>query len=232
MHYTGTDLINLCRMRGKGFQAQDKNMENELAQIIYGIVGDRDIQAKCGYGCSSGYTTGAGNSYGNITYRGTSSGYRGNILFGIQNYIACDWENVDYCGVNISNYPAWRKGKYSEGDSSFPVDAKWHIYDPVTKTERVVQGLNSSNYCIGRVKHGRYCDIIASKFTSDTSKWNQNYADKQEYSHSRGRLPRRAGLAYAYYGLACVSANVGGSDSYTSYGVRLAFRQKGAIVFD
>jgi hypothetical protein len=233
MHYTGTDLINLCRMRGKGFQAQDKNMENELAQIIYGIVGDRDIQAKCGYGCSSDYTTGAGNSYGNITYRGTSSGYRGNILFGIQNYIACDWENVDYCGVNISNYPAWRKGKYSEGDSSFPVDAKWHIYDPVTKTERVVQGLNSSNYCIGRVKHGRYCDIIASKFTSDTSKWNQNYADKQEYNHSRGRLPRRAGgNAGAYFGLAYVYANGGGSVSYSNNGVRLAFRQKGAIVFD
>jgi hypothetical protein len=46
-------------------------------------------------------------------------------------------------------------------------------------------------------------------------------------------LPRRAGgNAGAYFGLAYVYANGGGSVSYSNYGVRLAFRQKGAIVFD
>jgi hypothetical protein len=231
INYTQVDLINMCRMRGKGFQSEDRNMENELAQIIYGIVGDRDIQAKCGYGCSNAYTTGAGNSYGNITYKGSSSGYIGNILFGIQNYIACAMEAVDYCGINISDFVSWRKGKYSESDSSFPLDAKWHIYNPVTKTERTVQGLVTTGYCIGRVKHGRYCDIIPSKLTSDNSKWNQNYTDRFEYSSTRGRLPVRAGNnANANFGLACVFAFNGGSYAYSVCGVRLAFR--GEIVFD
>ena len=78
-------------MRGEGFQAEDYEMNCDLAQIIYGIVGDRDIQAKCGYGCTSAYTTGANgaNDLGNITRFGSSTGHLGNILFGIQNYIAC-----------------------------------------------------------------------------------------------------------------------------------------------
>jgi hypothetical protein len=46
-------------------------------------------------------------------------------------------------------------------------------------------------------------------------------------------LPRRAGnVAVASYGLAYVVANSGGSYSGAYSGVRLAFRQKGAIVFD
>jgi hypothetical protein len=226
MNYTGADLINMCRMRGAGFQAQDWNMNNELAQIIYGIIGNRDSQAVCGNGCTSGYTTGAGNSYGNVTRKGTSTGNLGNIVFGIQNYYACAFEWMDYLGINISDYISWRKLKYSESDSSFPTDGKWHIYDPIKKSERLVQGLTTGfNYCIGRMKHGRYCDMVPSKVTSDSSLWNKNYADKFEGQNAKGRLPLRAGFsAFAYYGLAYVYTGYGGSPSYTYNGVRLAFR--------
>ena len=97
MHYSSADLINLCRMRGKGYQGEDGDMNDDLAQIIYGIVGDRDIQAKCGYGCTYIYTTGANgaNDLGNITRFGTSTGHLGNILFGLQNYIACMYEALE-----------------------------------------------------------------------------------------------------------------------------------------
>lgn len=233
MHYSSADLINLCRMRGEGFQAEDYEMNCDLAQIIYGIVGDRDIQAKCGYGCTHAYTTGANgaNDFGNTTRFGSSTGHLGNILFGIQNRIACCYEAMDGVGINISTFIDWRKGKYSDNDASFPIDAKWHIYNMITGTERVVQGLNASDYCIGRTKHGRFCDMIASRLTNDKSQWNQNYADAQWYSHSKGRLPRRAGYgASAGYGLACVSAYSAASYAVSGYGVRLAFRKKNGIV--
>ena len=232
MHYSSADLINLCRMRGPGYQGEDGYMNEDLAQIIYGIVGDRDIQAKCGYGCTSAYTTGANgaNDLGNITRFGTSTGHLGNILFGLQNYIACMYEALDYVGINVSDYISWRKGKYSDTDAQHTIDAKWHFYDPVTKTERVVQGLNQSDLCIARTKHGRFCSMVAARLTSNTQ-WNQFFADAQWYSHSRGRLPRRAGSnASAYYGLAFVYANVAASYAYTYYGVRLAFR--GEIVIE
>ena len=232
MHYSSADLINLCRMRGPGYQGEDGYMNEDLAQIIYGIVGDRDIQAKCGYGCTSAYTTGnnGANDLGNITRFGTSTGHLGNILFGLQNYIACMYEALDYVGINVSDYISWRKGKYSDTDAQHTIDAKWHFYDPVTKTERVVQGLNQSDLCIARTKHGRFCSMVAARLTSNTQ-WNQFFADAQWYSHSRGRLPRRAGFsAVASYGLACVSAVSAASGAYTSFGVRLAFR--GEIVIE
>ena len=232
MHYSSADLINLCRMRGKGYQGEDGYMNEDLAQIIYGIVGDRDIQAKCGYGCTSAYTTGnsGANDLGNITRFGTSTGHLGNILFGLQNYIACMYEALDYVGINVSDYISWRKGKYSDADAQHTIDAKWHFYDPVTKTERVVQGLNQSDLCIARTKHGRFCSMVAARMTSNTQ-WNQFFADAQWYSHSRGRLPRRAGnYAYAVDGLACVGANSAASYAYSHSGVRLAFR--GVIVIE
>lgn len=232
MHYSSADLINLCRMRGKGYQGEDGYMNEDLAQIIYGIVGDRDIQAKCGYGCTHVYTTGANgaNDLGNITRFGTSTGQLGNILFGLQNYIACMYEALDYVGINVSNYISWRKGKYSDTDAQHTIDAKWHFYNPVTKTERVVQGLNQSDLCIARTRHGRFCSMVAARMTANTQ-YNQFFADAQWYSHSRGRLPRRAGYnAYAYCGLACVNAYDAASNAYSCYGVRLAFR--GEIVIE
>ena len=232
MHYSSADLINLCRMRGPGYQGEDGYMNEDLAQIIYGIVGDRDIQAKCGYGCTSAYTTGANgaNDLGNITRFGTSTGHLGNILFGLQNYIACMYEALDYVGINVSDYISWRKGKYSDTDAQHTIDAKWHFYDPVTKTERVVQGLNQSDLCIARTKHGRFCSMVAARLTSNPQ-WNQFFTDAQWYSHSRGRLPRRAGnYAYASFGLACVNAFSAASVAYSYYGVRLAFR--GEIVIE
>ena len=232
MHYSSADLINLCRMRGPGYQGEDGYMNEDLAQIIYGIVGDRDIQAKCGYGCTSAYTTGnnGANDLGNITRFGTSTGHLGNILFGLQNYIACMYEALDYVGINVSDYISWRKGKYSDTDAQHTIDAKWHFYDPVAKTERVVQGLNQSDLCIARTRHGRFCSMVAARMTSNTQ-YNQFFADAQWYSHSRGRLPRRAGYgANAYYGLAYVNAVIAASYAYTYYGVRLAFR--GEIVIE
>ena len=158
-------------MRGPGFSTIDYEMHKDLANLILAIVGDRDIQARCGYGCSARYTTGANNfnSYGNITRFYTGSNI-GNIMFGIQNFIGCNTEWMDNVAINVKTFVDLRRNRYSESVGDFPVDGKWHIYDPVKKTERVVQGLTTTGYCIGRVKHGRHCDVIASRVTSDNSK--------------------------------------------------------------
>lgn len=229
--YSAADLINLCRMRGPGFSTIDYEMHKDLANLILAIVGDRDIQARCGYGCGHRYTTGAYNfnSFGNITRFYTGSNI-GNIMFGIQNFIGCNWEWMDNVAINVKTFVDLRRNRYSESVGDFPVDGKWHIHNPISKTERVVQGLTTSGYCIGRVKHGRYCDIIASRVTTDNSKWNMNYADVFWITNSKSRLVFRSGdYANANSGLVCANANSAGTRSDTHCGVRLAFR--GAIVF-
>ena len=231
IHYTGADLINLCRMRGKGYQAIDYEISKTVANLVFGLLGDRDVQAQCGYGCGSQYTTGANsfNSYGNVTriYNGSTIG---NVIFGIQNFVGCNSEWMDNVAVNVESVAAMRKNKFAL-ISSFPIDGKWHIRNPYTKTERVVQGVtDSSGYCIGRVKFGRYADVISSRQTTDNSKWNQWYSDAQWYTADRSRVPLRSGnSAFANGGLVYAGAVSAGSNSYSGYGVRLAFR--GVVVF-
>lgn len=231
MHYTYQDFMNLCEMRGPGFHAIDYEMSKDVANLVMALVGDRDIQAQCGYGCGSDYITGSNNfnSFGNITRRYSGSNI-GNIIFGIQNFVACCYEWMDNVAVNVQSYLQFKKNKRVE-NASDPIDAIWHIYNPITGAERTVQGINQSGYCIGRVKFGRYCDVIASRVTSDNSKWNQNYSDGQWYSHSRGRVVGRASYnANALGGL--VSAHAGGASSVSStgFGSRLAFSGKIVIV--
>ena len=88
-----------------------------------------------------------------------------------------------------------------------------------------------SGYCIGRVKFGRYCDIIASRLTTDNSKWNKNYSDCQYYTHDRGRCVGRSSYsAYAGGGLVFSSADNASSFSSASVGSRLAFSGNYEIV--
>lgn len=233
MKGSAANLINLCRMRGPGFYSIDYEMRVDIDNLVMGIIGDRDVQAVCGYGCSSGYTTGANgmNAYGNVTRR-WNGGNTGNIIFGIQNYVGCNSEWQDNVAINVSSFVEMRRQKYATV-GSFPLDAIWHIYNPLTKTERLVQGIKDTNgVCVARVKHGRYCDLIASRCTTDTSKYNENYADGHWYTNDRSRVPLRSGNnANASGGLAYSNAaNAAGGYSSTFYGVRLAFR--GACVFD
>ena len=232
MHYTYKDIMNLCEIRGKGFQAIDYEMSKDVANLAMALVGDRDIQAQCGYGCSADYITGSSgaNTFGNVTRRGSSTGSLGNIIFGLQNFVACCYEWMDNVAVNVESFASFKKNKCVESPDD-PLDIKWHIYDPTTGEERVVQGINVSGYCIGRVKFGRYADIIASRVTTDNSKWNQNYSDVQHYAHSKGRVVGRAyNNAYAVGGLVFASASYVSSFSSAGCGSRLAFIGKIVIV--
>ncbi len=196
LHYTAKDLLNLCEMRGAGFHAMDYETEKDLANIAMALTGTRDIQAACGNGTTASYTTGQNNSKGNTTYRVGSTGasISGNVIFGIHEMIACAAEWLDNVGLNVESFVSWKKRKCPVGDTQYDQsDAKWHIYDPVTGEERVVQGhTNTGQYCVARVKFGRYADIIATTFTKDTSSYSKNYADRQMFSANRGQVPYKS----------------------------------------
>jgi hypothetical protein len=224
MNYTFKDFQNLASRRGKGYQLFDYEMSKLMAILYFSLVGNRDAQLVCGYGRGAGGTTGYSDALGNSD--STRGQLNGNKCLGFESFFGCTWEIMDNVAINITTYAAALKDKMTEV-SSYPINHIWHIFDPITKTERTVQGLNVSGYCIGRVKHGRFCDVIASKVTSDNSVWAANYTDCQWYSASRCRFVGRSSYyANAYGGLVYAYASYGSAYSNTNVGSRLAFRGK------
>lgn len=232
MNYTYADMLNLMEMRGKGYHGISYEISKDIANLVMALTGTRDIQAYAGYGCGSQYTTGQNNfnTYGKVTRKYSGSNI-GNIIFGIQNFVGCNWEIMDLIAANVPSFAQFKKD-HRVATSSYPIDAKYHVVrNYQTKEESVIQGLNMSGYCIGRVKFGRYCDIIASRLTTDNSKWNKNYSDCQYYTHDRGRCVGRSdNNAYAKCGLVFSFAYYASSSSLASYGSRLAFSGNYEIV--
>jgi len=225
MNWTAKDFQNLSRRRGAGYQLFDYEMSKLIANLYFSFHGNRDSSKTLGYGKSAGGTTGYLDSRGNTssTHLANVSG-SGNKCLGFESFFACTYEWMDMVAVNVSTFEAAYKGKMNT-NSSFPVNAKWHVYDPVRGTERVVQGITTSGACIARVKHGRFCDVIASKCSGDTSAFAANYCDGNWYSGSNCRVVGRAhGGANVGGGVVCAYAILAWSDSHAYYGARLAFR--------
>ena len=233
LNRTRQDCINLCEMRGEGFHAISYEQSKDIANIVMELVGNRDIQAVCGRGCGAGYTTGTQsingkniNEHGNKTLENTASG-NGNLIFGIQNFVACNYEWMAHVAVNVASFKDWKAKRCPTDDGTYPLDARWHIYDVQTDTEREVQGINNSaqsGYCIGRVRFGRFMDYVPGKVTNDNSAWNKNYSDAGYYTHGKCRVVGRASShANAHGGLVFSDAGSVSAHSVTLDGSRLAF---------
>ena len=227
MNYTAKDFQNLARRRGAGYQLIDYELSKLLAILFFSLSGTRDSSKYCGYGKSSVGTTGYLDSLGNTTSTnlGSTSG-QGNKCMGFESFFACTYEWMDMVAVNVPSFVQAFKDKMLDGIVAYPIDAKYHIYDPIKKTEREVQALTTnSGYCVARTKHGRFCDIVASKFANDNSKFATHYADAQWYTSSRCRVVGRSyNSAGAYGGVVYADAYHASSLSNASYGSRLAFR--------
>lgn len=225
MNYTYCDMLNLCELRGVGYHSISYEISKDIANLVMALTGTRDIQAYAGYGCSSQYNTGANsfNTYGKVTRKYTGSNI-GNIIFGIQNFVGCNWEIMDFIACNVTSFTQFKKN-HRVGVSTDPINAVYHVKDPFTNTERTIQGLStSSGYCVARVKWGRFCDVIASRFSNDNSQFNKQYSDCQYYTADRGRCVGRSSYnAVAYGGLVYSSAVYASSYSVAYVSARLAF---------
>lgn len=222
MNFTGLDFKNLAYTRGKGYQLFDYEMSKFMAILFFSLTGNRNSQLVCGNGSfvtTTGYTDSLGNAsseYGLIS--------SGNKCLGFESFFGCVWEWMDNICVNVSSYEDAKKSHFPS-DAPYVKDAVYHIYNPLTGEERKVQGLNKSGYCIARVKHGRYCDVIASALSGDNSSWLNNYCDVYYYNNLSCRFVGRSdhyggasgGIVYAY-------AHNASSHSHSLNGSRLAFR--------
>lgn len=226
LNFTSKDLQNLARRRGTGYQEFDHEMSEDSALLYILKTGNRDVRALCGTGKSAGGTTGYLDSIGvaDSTY---SSG-NGNKVLGYESFVSCTWEFMDNVAVNVQSWlNAYKHGMNAvSGDV---VDDVYHIYDPVSGTERRVK-VNTSNSrvvsgeSIVRTKHGRFCDMLPSRTCPD-SNWIKWWTDIYYYTASTCRVVGRSDVnANASGGLVYSSARNASSYSSTSIGSRLAFR--------
>lgn len=223
-NFTCKDFQNLAMFRRNGYQVIDYEMSKDIANLVMALIGTRDVQAYAGYGCGAGYTTGANslNTYGNQTLKYSGSNI-GNLIFGIQNFVGCNYEWTDNVAINVVSFKSFLKNK-GVAITADVIDRVVHIYDPVTDTERTVKMCDGTGYCIGRVRFGRYCDYFASRLTNDNSAWNKWYTDAQYYSAEKARVVGRGGGgAGAHCGLVHAHAFSASSNSRASFGSRLAF---------
>ena len=223
MRYTMKDFQNLAWRRGKGYQLIDYEMSKFVAMLWYCLNGTRNEQLVIGYGQSAGQICGERDTMGN-TDSVIGSG-NGNKCLGFEDFVGCTWEVMDNIVVNAPSFVQARKDKMSDQISSYNIDHKWHIYDPIRDTERVIQStITQSGWCIARIKWGRYCDFVPSKVIND-SKYATYFSAGHWYSQARCRcVGRAADSSNACAGLVFSNADVAFSLSSGNVGSRLAFR--------
>ena len=220
MNYTFQDMLNLCRVRGKGYHSISYDQSKILAILSLCWCGNRDDQSVYGNGSTSMYITGDKNKIGKDTIYGKHSGI--NKLWNVEGAIACNLEVMDFIGVNISTFKEWKANMRPQTGT---VNGIAHIYDPRTDTERTVKyPTTQSGYDIARVKLGRFCDVIASSVNIDGSKFVTGFCAASNYTEASGGCVVRAG----FYGRAnggLVYAEAGRASSFSGgfYGTRLAF---------
>ena len=228
MHYTDKDFQNSAHMRGEGYQLQDYEQHKEISNLWWATHGTTNEQSVVGNGAHDSTL----NSRDDIGMADTSYvGNSMNSIMGLKHYVGCDSEWMDYIAGNVKSYETFYKNRCVETNED-PVDYVFHIYDPVKKTERTVQSVNSGGNCVVRVVHGAKCDILPSKVhQTDTSKYTTHYAAGVWFPGSRGRCVLRSGsCSVALSGLAFAFANFASSYSCAFCGGRLAFRGKFVIV--
>ena len=223
LHYTCKDFMNVAEMRGEGYQLMDHEHDIIVAQLFWALIGNRHDQDVIGNGTSAGYTTGATDSIGK-SHTSKASGV--NKAVGLEGIVACNYEWKGNIAFNVKSWKNFKKNSCNAA-SGDAVDYKFHIYNALTDTERVVQCPSQGSGCnVARVKHGRFCDITPSKMdTSDSSRFITYYCCYASINGTTGRVVGRAcSNASANGGLAFTYTSYASSGSYTYSGARLAFR--------
>lgn len=227
MNYSYTDVMNLIEMLGKGYHGLSYETYKDIANLVMALTGTRDIQAYAGT-ASIGINDRYGASmYGKVT-RKDPGGTQVSVVFGLHNIFgAAGEEMLDGIAINVPSVAQWRKDK-RVATTEYPQDTKFHVVrDRQAKSESVIQALESTTYCVARVRFGRYCDIIASALTTDNRAYNKNYSDLQMTTSGgariRGASVRGGGSFSAGGGLVYLAADRAPSYSNTQYVSRLEY---------
>ena len=190
-----------ARNKGTGFSIVTWEWHCVMALLFYAWYGRANCQAQCGTGSSSyTRTLGTKDSLG-MTDTTSSNGNADNTKFwGIENWWGDKYEWVDNVAIQ---------------------DRVWTVNDIDGSAKRTGMTAGNADGWITKLMLTENLDLIptAASGGSETT----YYCDYYWQSSGSRVVARSVHDASTYGGVACVYANYGSSDTYTSIGSRLAF---------
>ncbi len=130
---------------------------------------------------------------------------------------------MDNWCLNAPSFTQFLKYKRPDNNGTYPIDYYYNILQQDGNERRVKAATANQATCAARVRFGRFCDIVVSSYTGETT-YAMCYAAYQSTTGSRGRVLGRSGYgAVAGAGVALSSTSSASSASGTSYGGRLCF---------
>ena len=219
---TAQDFFNLARYRGEGYSTVSYETSKDMANLLMAWFGTRDIETLVGRGSSAGETSGVRNSiaFGDSNYYAQN---QHNKMWGLECWTASTYEWTDKGCLNAPSFTQFLKDKRPDNNGSYPIDYYYNILQQDGNERRVKAATANQGTCAARVRFGRFCDIVVSSYTGESS-YAMCYAAYQTTNGSRGRVLGRSGSnAGAYAGVAYSNTNSASSYSDANYGGRLCF---------
>lgn len=235
---TATDFFNLARIRGEGFTTVNYETSKDLANLMMVWFGTRDVENVIGMGGTPAYLTGTKNAIGGVgdsVKSGTASANNTqqlNKAWGLEGWTGSVYEWMDGGCFNAPSFAQFLKDQRPTGStsapSSYPIDYYYHILQQDGTERKIKAATTNQRTGVARVRHGRYCDIIAGSYTGETN-YNKCYFAFQS-SGSNGSQVRKALVlgrsslnANAGAGVVCVHSHLVSSSASTNLGARLCF---------
>ena len=175
------------------------------------MYGNTDCQSSIGKGTDS-YTKTTGQT-DNIGMTDTVAGGNG------------DSQSINFWGLEN-----WWGNKYEWiHDYNNPANSlSATVNDPVNGGTRSLPIFDYDGYCPKKMKFGRYLDLIATTDDTKDGSSSVGYCDYQWWPGSTNSEPRVVRRSFngsdTYGGVAFAYASYAASDTYSSFGSRLAFR--------
>ena len=219
---TAQDFFNLARYRGEGYSTVSYETSKDMANLLMAWFGTRDIETLVGRGSSAGEISGVRNSiaFGDSNYYAQN---QHNKMWGLECWTASTYEWTDKGCLNAPSFTQFLKDKRPDNNGSYPIDYYYNILQQDGNERRVKAATANQATCAARVRFGRFCDIVVSSYTGETT-FAMCYAAYQATNGSRGRvLGRSRSNASAYAGVAFSSTGNASSNSNTYGGGRLCF---------
>ncbi|MBQ8969153.1 MAG: hypothetical protein IJ064_05425 [Bacteroidaceae bacterium] len=193
----------------------------DMANLIMAWFGTRDVETIVGRGSSAGETSGVRNAipFGDSAYYAQN---QHNKMWCLECWTASTYEWTDKGCFNAPSFARFKKEKRPDS-TSYAIDYHYNILQQDGNERRVKAATLNAATCAARVRFGRYCDIVVSSYTGETT-YAMCYAAYQSSNGSRGRvLGRSSSVANANAGVAYSFTYYASSYSYTYYGGRLCF---------
>lgn len=226
---TAQDFFNLARIRNVIDGVEDGEYttvpyetSKDMANLLMAWFGTRDIETLVGRGSGAGETTGVRNAiaFGDSSYYAQN---QHNKMWALECWTASTYEWTDKGCFNAPSFKQFLKENRSDSNGTYSIDYYYNILQQDGNERRIKAATDNHGTCAARVRFGRYCDIVVSAYTGETT-YAMCYAAYQSSSGGRGRVLGRSCFgAVAYAGVAYSDAGVASSVSSTSYGGRLCF---------